>query len=159
MILKYIPSTQIMVDNVILKFGEQRDLIRVRLAMDYKEKNRIIQLDENETNPLHMRRDIYRNHNVLESSFFLNYSQDDLLSEVEVHSCERIEVLDVSFGFDDNLDSVALALSKHSEITILSEGEIFFKDLKMVISDQRKMGGEGDAIGYFYCASDVTHIR
>jgi hypothetical protein len=159
MIFKYIPSTQIMVDNVILKFGEQRDLIRVRLAMDYKEKNRIIQINENDPKPIHMRRDIYQNDSVPESLFFLNYSRNDLLSEVEVHSCESIVVLGVSFGFDDNLDSVALALSKHSEITILSEGEIFFIDLKMVISDKRKMGGEGDTIGYFYCASDVTHIR
>ncbi len=72
-----------------------------------------------------MRRDICQNDSVPESLFFLNYSRDDLLNELEVHSCETIEVLEVSFGFYDNLDSVALALSEHSEITILSEGEIF----------------------------------
>jgi hypothetical protein len=77
---------------------------------------------------------------------------------VEVHRCERIEVLGVPFSLDDDLDSIALILSEYSEISILSEGEIFFKDLKMVISDKRKMGGEGDTLGYFYCANDVSHL-
>ncbi len=158
MILQYFPANRIIVDNIVLEFGERRDSVRAELAMDYEEDNQVIQLQDSDMEPLYMRRDIYKGVSSAELFFFLNYDKNDLLSEVEVHRCERIEVLSISFSFDDELDSVALALSEYSEIRILSEGEIFFKDLKMVISDKRKMGGEGNTIGYFYCASDVTHI-
>jgi hypothetical protein len=157
MILKYFPTNKILFDDIALEFNEKRSSVRAKLGISYEEDNQVVPLGDN-TDPIIMRRDIYKGATLAELFFFLDYDKDDLLSEVEVHRCERIDVLSISFNFDDELDVVALALSKYSEISILSEGEIFFKDLKMVICDQRKMGGEGDTIGYFYCAFDVTHI-
>jgi hypothetical protein len=68
-------------------------------------------------------------------------------------------LLDVEFTFDDELDSIAFLLSERSEISKLREGEYFFKDLKVVISDHYSRGGEGDSIAYFYCAVDVSHLE
>ncbi|HVY76237.1 MAG TPA: hypothetical protein VG890_15515 [Puia sp.] len=146
-----------MFDSIVLEFNERRHSVRGRLALSYEEDNEIISLGKGNESII-MRRDVYRGLNSTQFFFFLDYDKDDMLSEIEIHRCEGIEVLSVSFTFDDELDSVALELSKYSEISILSQGEIFFKDLKMVISDKRKMGGEGSTIGYFYCASDVSHI-
>ena len=157
MILKYLPP-EIIVDKISITFKENRSIVRSKIKRDYTEDNRIIPLPNPNIEPLYMRRDIYKGKSASDTYFFLDYDKDDLLGEVEVHRCERIEVLDIAFDFNDELDSVAMMFSEFSEIRILSEGEVFFKDLKMVLSDKRKMGGEGSTIGYFYCTSDVSHI-
>jgi hypothetical protein len=158
MILKYYPPNEIAIDDIDLKFYESRHTVRVKLAREFEEDNQIIKLGDDEIEPFYMRRDIYKGISPTESFFFLDYDNNDQLTELEVHRCEKIEVLGFPFYFHDELDSIALILSKYSEISILSEGEIFFRDLKMVISDKRKMGGEGNSLCYFYCATDVSHL-
>jgi hypothetical protein len=91
--------------------------------------------------------------------FFLDYDKDDLLGEIEIIKCDKIQLNKADFGFKDELDSIALLLSNYSEISILSDGEYFFKDLKVVISDERNRGGEDSTLGYFYCAADVSHLE
>ena len=137
MILKYSPTYKITIDNVDLNFNEERLLVRTKLNREYEEENEIIQLGVGKK-PIHQRRDIYKEKNTAESFYFLNYNVNDLLTEVEVHQCDHIEVLGFSFSFNDELDEIALKLSDHSEISIISEGEIYFKDLKMCICDNRE---------------------
>lgn len=157
MVIQYSSSKEIKFENVVISFNEHRGIVRKKLNRDYEEVNEIIEFGEG-VEYLDMRRDIYGGQSSSELYFFLNYDKSDLLVEVEVHQCESIKVLDVSFDFEDELDLVALKLSKYSQVAILSEGEILFKDLKMVLSDKRKMGGEGNSIGYFYCSIDVSHL-
>lgn len=112
-----------------------------------------------EAEPIYVRRDIYEGAGSDETFFKLSYDGDDLLSEVEVHNCERIEVMGVSFGFNDDLEAIAFALSDIAELTILSDGEYFFKELKLTISSKWKMGSGGNTLGYFYCGADVSHLE
>ena len=41
---------------------------------------------------------------------------------------------------------------------LLSDGEYFFKDLKLTIASSEAMGGNGSELSYFYCSKDVTHL-
>jgi hypothetical protein len=82
-----------------------------------------------------------------------------LLSEIEVHNCDVLKVNDFVFDFNDELDYVASELAKYSSVTKKGDGEYFFKDIKISIMDKSKMGDEGNTLGYFYCADDVTHLE
>jgi hypothetical protein len=155
MVLSYFPTSKISIDDVVLGFNESRKSIRKKLTGGYKEDNQIIEMG---SSTIYQRRDIYQNYNSTASFFFLGYDEGDLLIEVEVHWCNEIKVFDATFSFNDNLESIALKLNGYSPISSQSEGEYFFEELKIVIMDAEKMGGEGDALGYFYCASDVSHL-
>jgi hypothetical protein len=156
MILQYFPIDKIVIDGIILKFQEKRQSVREKLAREFEEDDQIIPLSDSET--LYQQRDIYKGESSAENFYFLNYDRNGLLCEVEVHRCDRIEVMGHWFDFNDDLDSIALVLSKNTEISIISEGEYFFKGLKLVLRDRRSTGGEGTTLGYFYCASDITHL-
>lgn len=105
--------------------------------------------------PIYQRRDIYQNLNSTENLFFLGYDKEDLLTEIEVHQCSQIKILDIVFDFDFELDVIASLLSRIAPITAKSEGEYFFKSLKISLMDKRKIGGDDDStLGYFYCASE-----
>jgi hypothetical protein len=158
MVIQYLPSTEVLFDDILVAFSEDRKSVRKKLNRHYEEANETIELDE-EAEPLNLRRDIYFGVNSAEFHFFLNYDSKDLLIEIEVHQCEKLQVMNLKFDFNHELDMVALELSKYSRVTIISEGEILFNDLKIVLSDKRKMGGEGNSIGYFYCASDISHLH
>ena len=69
-------------------------------------------------------------------------------------------MFDFVFDFDDELDFIAIELSKYSPISMKRDGEYFFKGLHISIIDERHMGGEElSTISYFYCASDVSHLE
>ncbi len=159
MILQYLPTDKIIIDGVLLEFYEDRDSIRPKIAASYKEDNQIIQFGDSDVESILQRRDIYQNINSSENFFFLGYDENDLLHEVEIHQWDKIKVFDVLFGFADELAFVAFDFSRYSPVSKKSEGEYFFKELKIVIMDQERMGGEGDSLGYFYCASDVKHLE
>jgi hypothetical protein len=159
MFLHYLPTKEFIIDNVPLQFGAHRELVRAKLGGGHKEQNQIIPLSES-VKPLVQRRDIYDNLNSKGDYFFLNYDENDLLNELEVHRCEKIQVFDFLFDFDDDLDLIALELSKYSPISKRGDGEYFFKDLCISIIDEMHMGGEDKStISYFYCASDVSHLE
>jgi hypothetical protein len=157
MIIEYLVPDKIAIDTIFIEFNEDRNSIRSKIGEDFKEDNQVIQFGENE--PIIQRRDIYQNIYSSDNFFFLGYDSNDLLSEVEIHHCSKIKVLDVLFGFEDEVDSVVSRLEKHSSVTEKGEGEYFFKDLKIVIMDAQSMGGEGSSLGYFYCATDVSHLE
>lgn len=159
MILHYLLKNKILIDDVALEFNEARESVRMKLAGSYKADNQIMQIGSSDKQSMYQRRDIYQNLNSTENFFFLSYDKNDLLSELEVHQCDKIKVLDALFDFNDELDSIALELCRYSPINNQSEGEYFFKDLKIVIMDKTQMGGEGSTLGYFYCAADVTHLE
>lgn len=50
-----------------------------------------------------MRRDIYKGDTINDFSFILNYDKDDLLAEVEVHRCSKIQIADFAFNFEEEV--------------------------------------------------------
>lgn len=159
MIIHYLPSEAIIIDGVMIKFNESRESVRSKLLGTYKEENQTIQMGASTIEVLHQRRDIYKNFNNTINFFFLGYDEHDFLNEIEVHQCDKITVLDISIYFNDDLNHIALQLETKSPISRKGEGEYFFKDLKISIMDKSQMGGEGNSLGYFYCASDVSHLE
>lgn len=159
MIIFYLPPKKISIDGIVIEFNEKRDLIRRKLGANYTEDNQVMQLGDSPMDAIYQRRDIFKNINSTENFFFLGYDKDDLLSEVEIHNCEKIIVNDFVFGFNDELDYVASELAKYSSVRKNGEGEYFFKDIKVSIMDKSQMGEEGSTLGYFYCAEDVTHLE
>jgi hypothetical protein len=157
MVLKYFTPGRLMIDGAELNFQELRWSVRAKVKMAFREDDNVFQMPDAE--PVYTRRDIYQGADTEQTLFILSYAEDERLSEVEIHACERIEVMNVSFGFNDDLEAIASALSDISELNILSEGEYIFKDLKLVISNKWKMGSEGDTLGYFYCGVDVSHLE
>lgn len=157
MTVKYSPITKVSIDHSDLQFNEKRDVIRKRLAEKYFEDNEIIELGE-DVDPIFRRRDIYENINSSENYFFLNYDNNDLLRDIEVHYCDKVQVFDIIFDFNDQVDRIGLELMRYSENNTVNTGEYFFADLQIVIMSKYKMGGEGSTIGYFYCSSDITHL-
>jgi hypothetical protein len=154
--LQYIPGDSITIDEIRIEFKQERNYIRSRLGGNYKEDNQLLTLGGEET--ISQRRDIYTNLNFSENYFFLGYDDQDLFIELEIHYCDSIKVFDFLFDFNFPLSSIAAQLSKYSAITKQMEGEYFFQDLKLVIIDKRQMGDDGNTLGYFYCAFDVSHL-
>lgn len=155
MFFEYIPTGKIIIDGIVLEFGKRRSSIRTRLGGIYQEDNQVIQIGDGS---ISQRRDIYADFNSKDNYFFLIYDEHDLLAEVEVHHCQSIKVLSAEFNFNNSLDEIAERLSIFSTIIRQSNGEIFAKDLKVVLMSKAQMGGDGDALGYFYCASGVSHL-
>lgn len=156
MILQYFPTEKIAIDGIVLNFDEPRQSVRSKLGRNYREDNQIIPLGGDDQ-PIYQRRDIYENTNASKNYFFLSYNRNDLLSEIEVHNCDKIKIYDIFFDFEDDLDSIASQLNEYSSMEKKDDGEYFFKELKTVIMDKNKMGGIGTSLGYFYCTSDVSH--
>ena len=82
MTFQYVPTKQIIIDGVVLEFLGQRDLVRKRLGVNYREDNQIIDLGD-DVSPVSQRRDIYQNINDSDNFFFLNYDQSDRLRDID----------------------------------------------------------------------------
>lgn len=159
MILNYIPKKKILIDTASIYFGENRESVRNKIEETFKEDNQIIETGTLNLDNIYIRRDIYEYMDSTESYFFLSYDNDDLLIEIEVHKCTQIKVLDIIFDFNTNLNSITSQLSKYSIVENKSKGEIFLKDINILLMDKEHMGGAGNTLGYFYCASDVSHLK
>ena len=159
MILNYIPKKKILIDTASIYFGENRESVRNKIEETFKEDNQIIETGTLNLDNIYIRRDIYEYMDSTESYFFLSYDNDDSLIEIEVHKCTQIKVLDIIFDFNTNLNSITSQLSKYSIVENKSKGEIFLKDINILLMDKEHMGGAGNTLGYFYCASDVSHLK
>jgi hypothetical protein len=81
------------------------------------------------------------------------------LSEIEVQWGFKIAIKNIIFLFGENIFEIVAALKKISATSkILREGEYFFIDLKLTISDAESMGGDGNGLSYFYCAKNIDHL-
>lgn len=155
MILRFVSISEIYFGNVRLNFGDPRESVRSKLGGSYQEKNQTLSLGDSVA-PMIQRRDIY---DTLAGStgnfFFLNYDENQLLAEIEVHKCEQIQVIDVVFDFESELDGVADRLSKYGQVDKIYGGYLF-KELHICMEENMEENG---TLKYFYCASDISHFE
>jgi len=169
--LKYIPNVGISINDIELPWGIERELARRLLNGTYKSDDQVIDLSAEHNGSVdyifHQKRDIYENYLIsidkkpweIDNLFFLGYDKNNLLSEVDIHAGLQIVVIASFISFEQKLPDIVQNLLNISPETIQSgDGEYFFKDLKLTVSDERAMGGEGDNLGYFYCAANVDHL-
>ena len=65
------------------------------------------------------------------------YNPGNLLRDLEVHHCDQVRINDVAFN--DDLDEVAEKLKTYSLNWKKNDGEYFFEELKMVLSNYEQM--------------------
>ncbi|KAA2242768.1 hypothetical protein F0L74_09580 [Chitinophaga agrisoli] len=159
MIFRYLSTKEFVLDNIQLQFGASRESVRAQLGRTYEEQNRVIPLGGTEP-PIIVRNDIYDDSESTGDFFSLNYDKDDLLMELEIHHCDGIQIFEFSFDFNDEMETIATGLSKYAPITRNEDGEWFFKDLHISMTDEMHMGGEeSSTMGYFYYALNVSHLE
>ena len=148
--LKYQPAEYITIGEIKLPWGIDRMECRTLLNSAFEASDNM---------PYMQYRDIYTNYRGGENFFFLNFSPEGKLAEMEIHHGFVVEINDLHIDFSMNIDEAVRIISSISENSKkLSGGEFFFEDLKLAIASSEAMGGNGEDLSYFYCARDVGHL-
>ncbi|HWZ04594.1 MAG TPA: hypothetical protein VNX40_13345 [Mucilaginibacter sp.] len=152
--ISYTPNIGVIINEAHLNWGAQRELVRKLLNSNYQVQDRVY-----DDIGISQKRDIYKDYNGSNNFFFLNYDENNLLFELEVHAGADIMVGGVLLSFEKELSVIINDLQIISPlITKIRDGEYFFRDLQLTVSDQEAMGGEGNALGYFYCSVNTDHL-
>ncbi|RXK60530.1 hypothetical protein ESA94_08660 [Lacibacter luteus] len=149
-------------DKVIL-WGADRQLTRKLLNGDFNAGDNVIDLSQynngDTSKNIIQRRDIYENYQEQDNYFFLNFNSNGKLTELELHHGFTINIEGIEIDFSMNIEKVVELLSSISDNKKqLSDGEYFFKKLKLTIASNEAIGGDGPGFAYFYCSKDVTHL-
>lgn len=161
--LSYQPDKSISINNTLLLWNTDRQNVRQLLNETFEIADNLLDLSEyhngDKSQNIIQRRDIYKNYKGQDNFFFLNYDKEDKLRDIEIHHGLEININGANFGFAMDIDKVAELLQNISgDKTQLSDGEYFFKTLKLTIASGEAMGGEGNELSYFYCSKDITHL-
>lgn len=161
--LTYQPDKSISFGDLLLLWGTDRNQIRQLLNDNFEISNNVIDLSKynngDTSQNIIQRRDIYRNFQGQDNFFFLNFDNEDKLRDIEIHHGLDININGKVINFSMDIEKVAELLDNISDDKkLLSDGEYFFKDLKLTIASSDAMGGDGKELSYFYCSKDVTHL-
>jgi hypothetical protein len=161
--IKYQPELSISFGDIILSWKIARQVSRELLNCKFKTEDYHFDLNKYDNGVtseiIKRRRDIYENYNGQQNFFFLNFDNNDKLTEIELHHGFVINIESVDIDFSMDIDKVAELLSSISNNkTKLSDGEYFFEKLKLTIASSEAMGGKGSELAYFYCSMDTSHL-
>jgi hypothetical protein len=156
--LTYQLDKGVFIDDTLLLWGSDRQQVRLLLNDKFEIADNVIDTGDTIQNII-QRRDIYKNYQEQDNFFFLNFDENDQLAEVEVHHGLEINIADVSIDFSMDIEKAAEMVEAISgDIKQLSDGEYFFRNLKLTIASSDAMGGDGNELSYFYCSKDVSHL-
>ena len=156
--LTYHPNEGVLLGEDLLLWGSDRQQTRTVINGEFEISDNVIDLGDASQN-ITLHRDIYENYQGQANFFFLNFDEDEKLSEVEVHHGLIIKVDGVVIDFSMDLEKAAALLERISgDRQRLPDGGYFFKALKLTIANGETMGGEGIQLSYFYCSNDVSHL-
>jgi hypothetical protein len=156
--LTYQPGKGVFIDDTLLLWGSDRQLARTLLNGKYEAGDHVIDLGEPNQN-LIQHRDIYKNYQRQDNLFFINYDENEQLTEVEVHHGLIIRVGAIILNFSMDFEEATKLLEGISGDNMrLADGTYFFNDLKLTIASSQTMGGDGNQLSYFYCSKDVSHL-
>jgi hypothetical protein len=156
--LTYQPDKGVFIFDTLLMWGMDRQQVRALLTGKFEIGDDTIDFGDPNQNII-LRRDIYKNYHGQENLFFLNYDENEGLTEVEIHYGLSINVAGIVIDFSMDTEKAADLLNGISgETKQLSTGEYFFRDLKLTIASSNVMCGDGNKLSYFYCSKDVSHL-
>ena len=161
--LTYQPDKGVFFDDALLFWDADRQQVRTLLNGKFEIGDNVVDLSQynngDTSQNIIQRRDIYKNYKGQDNFFFLNFDTNDRLTEVEVHYGLDINIEDVKLDFATDIEKVTELLDSISDSKEqLSEGEYFYKNLKLTVGSSEGMGGEGRELSYLYCAKDVSHL-
>jgi hypothetical protein len=156
--LTYQPDKGVFIGDTLLLWGSDRQQVRRLLNDKFEIADNLIDLGD-PTQNIVQHRDIYQNYQGQDNFFFLNFDENQQLTELEVHHGFIINVAGVVIDFSMHIDKAADLLEGISRDAIrFSDGTYFFNDLKLTIASSGTMGGDGNQLSYFYCSRDVSHL-
>jgi hypothetical protein len=163
MVIKYFPPDGLSINNIDLKWKEDRTIIRNLLNNTHSAADQFIDLSKdfggNDEYNIDLKRDVYTNLFNSKSLFFLNYSKNNLLRDVEIHSGIEVQLNNIIISFDLTLKQVIYKLGEISKrIKKVDINEYYFEDLKLIVADKKKMGNKGNTLGYVYFTDDTSHL-
>jgi hypothetical protein len=163
MTIEYIPNKGFNFENLSFVWGQNRSEIREKLNHKHIEDDRIIEMAdffEGDTSfDIKQIRDIYQNLNNNENYFFLNYDEDNKLSDLEVHGGIDIKIKNIKLIFEIDIDNCINLLKSIDEYyTEIEDGNFLFPNLKMTIASSESMGGDGSGLSYFYASKEIEHL-
>ena len=141
----------------------ERDSVRECLDNKHKSDDRLIDVsqffDGDKSKNIDQKRDIYENLYAENDSIFLSYDQNNLLTELEVHSGFDIILDGVKLEFgNETLDFIKKFQEKGIEWTEMESGNYLLPILKANIANSESLGGDGTGLRYFYGALDISHL-
>lgn len=160
--LEYIPKIGFVFDGKEVRWRSSRNVVRENLGREFEEEDRMVDLSEyfedGESHTIEQRRDFY--HDEGDSyCFYLNYDEEDLLTELEVHSGLTILVNGHEMQFNSDIYRILVLMNDTGNQGIeLEEGNYLFQDLKITIASSAATGGEGNGLAYFYGAENIEHL-
>ncbi|HEY0653931.1 MAG TPA: hypothetical protein VGD65_12420 [Chryseosolibacter sp.] len=162
MTIEYRPLQGFTISGKELNWGDDREVVRKKVAMQYEADNNIIDVsiayNGDHANDIHVKRDLY-NYWEKDLSFHLNYDLKEQLESVEIHCCEAVIIKGMRLGFGEDVANVRRQLSAlTAEEHETAPGEFLFPGLKATISSDEAMGGDGNGLSYFYAASNIDHL-
>ncbi len=163
-VIRYFPTVGIEIDGINLEWRKERKIVQQLLGNKHTVKDSVIDLsmhfDGDTKYNIVQKRDIYKSLKNTDCLFFLNYTKEDKLRDLEIHKGCKIILGDINISFDKNMnDVIKNLLSISSRVENREPGEYYFKDLNLVVADEKKMGGNGKKISYFYCSCNTTHLE
>jgi hypothetical protein len=161
--LTYQPDRSVSFGDLLLVWGTDRKQTRQQLNDNFEISDNVIDMSQynngDTSQNIIQRRDIYTNFQGQDNFFFLNFDNKDKLRDIEIHHGLDININGKVINFSMDIEKVAELLDNISDDKkILSDGEYFFKDLKLTIASSKAMGGDCKELSYFYCSKDVTHL-
>ena len=163
MTIDYFPKSGFSINDVSIKWSENREVIREKLNQKHKEDDNIIELsqffDGDKSQDIHQFRDIYEDYDLSKGYFFLNYDENGSLFELEIHGGVKITLNGILLEFEMPIEIVLDKLSVFNEVYEATAGNYLFPNLYMSISTNEAMGGVGKGLSYFYAARDIQHLK
>jgi hypothetical protein len=161
--LEYLPNQGFIINSIKIEWNLERDSVRNRLGNKHKSDDRIIDVaeffDGDKSKNIDQKRDIYESLYSQDDSFFLSYDQNNLLTELEVHSGFNIILDGVKLEFGNEImDYIKKFQIKGIEWTEMENGNYLLPILKANIANSELLGGDGTGLGYFYGALDISHL-
>lgn len=161
--ITYQPNESISFEGTLLLWGADRQRVRTLLNDKFEIGDNVVDLsqynDGDTSQNIIQRRDIYKNYKGEDNFFFLNFDSNHQLAEVELHHGFNINIDNVSIDFSMSIEKIVELLDRISkDKQQLSDGEYFYRELKLTVSTREAMGGDGNKLSYFYCSKNVTHL-
>lgn len=160
---EYFPGVGFEINLEKFNWGEDRRKCRQKLDWSHVEDNKVIDFskyyDGDTSQNLIKRRDIYKNYLDSDNYFFLNYSENDKLKEVEIHRGILIIIEEIELFFGEEIELFVKKLDSLEKCKIVEKGNYLYENLKLVIRDSESMGGDTSSFDYFYGAENLNHLK